>query len=605
MISWISYTTATVSATFQGMSFSRWTISDSGFPGNNTYTFTLPSYTITKLVNPTLTIKSNGKNSRWVSTGREKNFETRYDGDRDFPTQTIITDPESTVGQLTTYLSDAPTQSRKTTTKTGEGQVLNWVTTVVNGLSSVISRYESVATTLEETYDHTFFDTILALKETVGFVTWTGLSVDQIVVGHTIYEDSRGFAFFTYGTLNEVITPSEMEGFSSDNSGWSPISTISWRTATRTTSSQTHYYIKLHSFESKKDVAPIIPTRTRYGVFRMDWAGAGQALTPFATHTAFLSDYGQNLPFSTVTYEYGEVIYKFNTLERVVTSTTEVYSMGIQTNTSYSGSNINAIIDGLILVFDEMSMTSHGKTSGEVYQRMTPELKILRAQAGVVFYAARAALGFGRPDLDFSQSTFSTYPLFLELTGHELTLNDIDIEYPAVYGDLNDYFMQRLDVPFALPSFTAHAKPESGEERSEWTTVTVERVGASFSSSWVWNVNSSSTRSSSGKAGFQTKNAMTTGVQRVFVGNEAIVLGGAQFPHATVTSINNPNVLLMTTYNSANSGTLSSMKKDYSAATTAQLDGDPTLTIFRSMPFVMGYGMLTYDLLALGLEYDT
>jgi hypothetical protein len=589
MISWISYTTATVSATFQGTSTSGWTQSDSGTTGY----LSLPQYTVSRLVTPTLTIESRGDDNRWWRTSREKNFETQsgYGAGPFGAWPPVITDPKSTVNQLTTALSDAPTRAIKQTTKTGENFVLNWASTVVNGVSSVTPTYERVETTIPWTYAHTFFDTILTLKETPEFVTWTGLTVDQIVVGHTIYEDSRGFAFFTYGTLNDVITPSEMEGFSSDNSGWSPISTISWRTATRTTSSQTHYYIKLHSFESKEDVVPIIPTRTRYGVFRMDWAGGEGPVIPFTTINISLSDYGQSLPFTTAAYEYGEVMYKFNTLESVVTSKTEVYTMGTQTNASSSYSRV---------INNHNSVSYYGKTSGEAYQRMTPELSILGAH-GVEFYAARAGLGFGRPDLDFRQTTFSTYPLFLELTGHELTLNDIAIEYPAVYRDGRGshwpfYVGQRLDVPFALPSFTAHKKPESGGEQSNWTTVTVERVGAAFSSSWVWNINSSRTSSSSGRAGLQTKNAMTTAVEAAAYNDGSIVLGGAQFPHATMTRLNMPNVLLMTTYNSANSGTLSSMEKNYSAATTAQLDGGPTLTIFKAISFVRGYGMITYPL---------
>jgi len=646
MISWISYTTATVSAAFQGVkSFS--------YSGESQESYASPArskggitdstnFTISGSETPVGTTYNRGR----TYTVSYHNRESLNEGGVGFTHYTRIhsrnsqnftfvnhvvglstssgTTPKQTVTQYTTTTSMRSWGGRqKRTTGTALGYSRLWTTAIENEtVTTVRLAFSQVRSTFQSYITGPFVETFITLQGTTEFITWTDLVEDQIVVGHTIWEDSSGFAFFTRAQANQTITPEQLDDFNSDNTGCGPISQASWQTATRTTQSYSPYYIKLHAVQEGADGSlSDIPTLTKYGLFGVTWAShsddwqeTGRPTIPFTTNNTLVVGYKEKLPFTTTNQpewwseEYpdgdeqwhGNAIYKVNTLQSVLTSVTAVYG-NVQFNRSYS-TNFSS------LYTSESIWTTHigsvgasaGATNGTAYERRGPELLTDLGNPNVYMAIFNQGAAFGSPDLNFAQTTFSDYPLFLELNGAKITLNDLYyFGYPVVYAG--------LDAPFALPSFTAYAKPTLSEaddegytysyygaEQSDWTTVTVERIGASFSSSWVWNINSSSTTSDSGIANLQAKHQIPVGLG-VYNLND-IVLGGAQFPHATMTISKKPGVFLMTTYNKSTSGTSSSIEKCYSVVTTEQAVGSTNLTVFRCIPFARGYGMRTQAL---------
>ena len=697
MISWISYTTATVSADFQGIktnSFSERTYSKyifnvtrayyqpmQGQPDPATSTMlTLESFSyVSGSATPISTIfyrshsdtrisnksiNNGGQHGTTINnTIRSKNSIT-YSEKRDgmYPVPVSFTysgseiDPKETVSQYTTTTSSSPHGQRKMSTQTAAGGMLVWTTYIVdNSDTTVIMSYKEVTSTVESVYTEPYDETFLTLQTTTEFITWTDLLSHQVVVGHTIWEDSKGFAFFTHGDFKESLKVEELNSFDPNNSDWSPISEATWQTATRTTESYKPYYIKLGSVQVGQDgVSTNEIILTCYGQLGETWAtdsnnnAIGQEVVVNTIVKTLLDGYQEKFPFTTTNIpegwgedeyggqnEWGGIpIHKCNTLESVKTSDTVANYLGIQQNYSYlntvndsftsietsgnTGIEIQPMggeipfwgggAEGVTYSSEYINEgRSEGKTEGEAYIRRDAELTSF-IYYPKIFLPDFYSENFGAPNLNFSKSTFSASPLFLELVGNDITINDLfGFGYPAVYnGSWN-----KLDVPFALPSFTAYAKPtQSGadeqgytysgyeSEQSDWTTVTVNREGASFSSSWVWNIDSIRKSSNSGTAMLQARHEIPTDIRLYPI--HGFVLGGAQFPHATMTIFDHPKAFLMTTYNNNSSGTLSSIEKGYSVITTEQSVGNANLTVFSCLSFVMGHGMMIQPLWDIG-----
>jgi hypothetical protein len=542
-------------------------------------------------------------------------------------------DPKETVSQYTTTTSSSPYGQQKRITQTEKVlQTEVWTTYLINNSdTTVIMSYKEITSTVQSVNTEPYYETFLTLQSTEEFITWTDLDSYQVVVGHTIWEDSKGFAFFTHGDFEESLKVEELGFFDPNNADWSPISKATWQTATRTTEWCKPYYVKLGSVMADKDgVASQEITLTSYGLFGAAWAtdsnntAEGPELVVNTIIKTLLDGYQEKFPFTTINTpegwgedeyggqnEWGGIpIYKCNTLESVKTSDTVANYLGIQQNYSY----LNTVNDSFISIeIGAKGVTEsseyinegrrEGRTEGEAYIRSNAKLTSY-IYYPTVFLPDFYSEIFGAPNLNFSKSTFSACPLFLELAGHDITINDLfGFGYPAVYhGSWN-----KLDVPFALPSFTAYAKPtQSGadeqgytysgyeSEQSDWTTVTVKREGASFSSSWVWNINSTKRGFNSGMAMLQARHEIPTDIRPYPI--HEFVLGGAQFPHATMTIFDVPKAFLLTTYNNNSSGTLSIIEKGYSVVTTEQSVGGADLTVFSCLSFVVGHGMMIQPL---------
>jgi hypothetical protein len=657
MISWISYTTATVSADFQGIksvSFSH-SAYDRTSVGLTHKTITYDSYDYASVsstpvgetherassrydgLNYGFTELPHRSSTKWTRVYTKNSTFFSYARGPEQPeleTSSGIA-PKETVSQYTTTTSSSPHGQRKMSTQTAAGGMLVWTTYIVNNSdTTVIMSYKEVTSTIESVYTEPYDETFLTLQTTTEFITWTDLLSHQVVVGHTIWEDSKGFAFFTHGDFKESLKVEELNSFDPNNSDWSPISKATWQTATRTTESYKPYYIKLGSVQVGQDGVPTNEIiLTCYGQLGETWAtdsnntAMGPEVVVNTIIKTLLDGYQEKFPFTTTNIpegwgedeyggqnEWGGIpIYKCNTLESVKTSDTVANYLGIQQNYSYletfSSKTSGSFPNDTVFSFDgETRSAKEGKTEGEAYIRRNAELTSL-IYYPKIFLPDFYSENFGAPNLNFSKSTFSASPLFLELVGHDITINDLfGFGYPAVYnGSWN-----KLDVPFALPSFTAYAKPtQSGadeqgytyysgyeSEQSDWTTVTVNREGASFSSSWVWNIDSTRKSSNSGTAMLQARHEIPTDIRLYPI--HGFVLGGAQFPHATMTIFDLPKAFLMTTYNNNSSGTLSSIEKGYSVITTEQSVGNANLTVFSCLSFVMGHGMMIQPLWDIG-----
>ena len=640
MISWISYTTATVSADFQGAQ---------RLSGSRKFVYKRSG-----------SVTSTGSNSfRFDRTYSFGAIWTKNSAIPDDPDYEVIILPKATVTQTTTTTITAAPANRFTTVQK-RIDTTAWSASTYEGgsdtennstypsgidffitgtkLDSIVASQYTVPVTRTVTINRISPDA--TDLNTLEFVTWTDLENEQVVVGHTIWENPAGFAYISHGDPLDVITPNQISSREPQNSGWEPITKAVWQTTTRITEFYKPYYIKLDSVKIGWDDTFPFPVVTNYGA-HIIWAGEINEFFQIPTSTiehstikTLVEGLGKSFPFTTTnqppgwgqgedgSYEWpGFVIKKMNTLVGVITSVTQNYDdIGIHVNRSLQTDNKTTFSDSDFPNFiTEAEGATGGLVEGTRYLRFHNKLTIARNEPVVVSPAFAQPAAFGSPDLNFSQSQFTSAPLFLELQGAQITLNDLSFTLHSDIGLLDNIISSpipvayrgqgKLDVPFPIPSFTAYAKPTTaytdeqglsytayGEEESAWTTASVAREGASFSSSWSWNVNSTSVTSSSGTAKLVTKHQVVTDISpgAARLSNQAgaapYVLGGAGFPHATFTISNMPNVLLMTTYDKSTSGTSSRLENAYSEVTTKIFQGNATLTISSWISSVRGHG---------------
>ena len=647
MISWISYTTATVSADFQGtdsFSFQKETTetfsalryrdhtmrteTGSGdlyssqygrtqkVSRSNVFAHTLLSDTLETRISKGSEYTSKNSVFRFGQTTRPEGV---------YAYSTSYTLPKETVSQYTTTTSarvnrDLP--GRRTTTIVEQYSYV-WDTVIENEtlttIRPTVKLVNSTAATQENTAGIT--ETFQTLLTTLEFITWNGSSENQIVVGHTIWMDSSGFAFFTRAQANTTIAFEALSPYDSDNLDWGAISEASWQTATCTTEFFSPHYVALIAVSVDAGGLANAPEITQYDLLAESWVGDTYYLSIAQTfNTIIEEDYRKVFPFTTNPIgsdENGEqrigAVYQANSLISVLTSTkVGVHSWGYNIASTHTFTTTEGLVEwpgvssksyvgrsDLLINYISRKETRQSMISGTNYIRSKPVLNSFRVPHAHICFATLNREGFGPPDLDFAQSTYLSYPGFLTLDNAKITLNDLsNFKPPSVYGG--------LDAILALPSFTAYAKPswsavdEEGysysgyaSEQSDWTTATVDRVGASFSSSWVWNINSSSTSSSSGSAKLSTDHSIPVAHYWENLGFGR-VLGGAQYPHATMTIKKMPGIYLMTTYDHSTSGTSSSIEKCFSVVTTEESVGNTSLTIFNGLAFITGYGLETH-----------
>lgn len=625
-------------------------------------------------------------------------FSTRYDFKRtytknstiafEFPVgfhnfnTTIIAPAITVIQQTTTTRTRSPVV--RATTAQGTAQTLVWSTTTspsyyddeedktYPSTSYVWQRITTVNSTLRSTFTVAATSTLVTNRNeppdtivigpasrtstattlrTSSFITWTDLEADQITVANTIWEDPKGFAYFTYGSLpSEDITPDDLDDRDANNGAWSPISQLFASTATRITQSQEFYRIRLSAVEGNLSDTFSVKTITRYfspNNWQLEWAGqpddAGYRPTSSTTHSRvkIMVQNLDNFPFTTTNQpqaedngdgEYeteewpGYLIRKFNTLISVPTSATGVdyspvvnylettsYDRSEETE-SYSGGTRNVTTrtqisrtnsGGTTNTYTEVLGAQSGATNERSitsYIRVTAGLTVDFANPVLVFPRFAPPAAFGSPNLNFSRSTFTQINCFLELQGAQITLNRGLPDTPLVYKG----FGGGVSVPVPLPTFTANAMPTTtisyedegfsesyyDQDTKKWTSATVSRQGENFSSTWAWQVNSSSTTSSSAKAQLVEKHPVPTDIVELNWRTQ----GGAVFPHASFTIINSPNVILITTYDASNSGTSSKFENAYSENTTKSYVGNATLTISSYISSLKGRGFRTVNL---------
>jgi hypothetical protein len=653
MTSWISYTTTNVSATFQGEAGGSFSSNQAiYFKGSIASTSSMGG-----TGNRTLLFLGNGTATR--------NSTIRKDG-------VTITAPKQSVTQALTKTTTGV--ANKITTMQGNGFAQPWTfstyesysdedqsTTYPSGTrffrttsninSTVRSQYTVPVTRTFTTNINTppdittlTFGTSTITSTTVNvveFITWTDLDNDQIVIGHTIWQNPAGIAYISYGDFPELVTPNQIiSSRDSENSNWEPITNAVWETATQITESYRPLYIQLSATEEPRE-------ETNYGVlfpfFDFTWSvkseeadpfgGPGPSIITYSTIKTVVEGFGKLFPFTTSNKPpwwedeeqggewpgYG--IRKINTLVGVRTSRIggDPYTYRTLISSTYYTASRQ---DGDWRT--EETYEQGGTTVGEGYSRSQHGIVLTGNEQIVVGPFFGPPVAFGSPDLNFSQSQFTETPLFLELEGAQITLVDLSESYfatglmgngiignaPGVYR--GERGQAQLNVPLPIPSFTTYVKPftvgtdEDGftyseilNESSDWTTASITRQGASFSSSWSWNINSTSTASTSGTAKLIAKHMVGTDIKIAAnrlsnaAGNAPHVMGGQAFPHRSFTISNRPNVLLLTTYDKSASGTLSRFENAYSEFTTKTFVGDDTLTISSWVSSMIGNGFKT------------
>jgi hypothetical protein len=644
MISWVSYTTAKVSNTFQGSVQGSAKAASSRTVLTNCQTFTTSIITITSPSGNTTFMGGGTVTECETGTSSNSNSNTFNRFGTTNGNAIVQVNKNSTIFQYVTQdiygntgtsssIETSPKQKITQFTTSTKSITANVITTSQGTRWSFPWTTQTIGTNSSQTKSFTFFitgktansviqvqsnttreQTFLTSKETIEFVTYTDLPEDQVVVAHTIYEDSKGFYFYSAGALIDKINYTEQEEYNSGNTGWSAVTAGSVSSATRITVSYSPIYVELPTAETISGFSQPLITTTIYDLFNFayqkttdEFGETEISQVPFSTVKTVVQS--NVFPFITSNApegwdsieggEYGRIIYNFGVLESVETSKTQIIYPSYQSSFDNSGSSVFFNNDG------EPSatfITANGYTrAGKWYEISNNKLNIKQPQN--IFHAFPLFFTncFGEADLFFSKTSYAETPLFLKLDVAQITLNDLP-ESLINLGVFRDSF-KKLETPFAFPSFTAYAKPtilytEDSEsftvydtEESKWTSVTVSRTGRTFSSFWEWKINSTLQSSSSGTAKLVEEIQIPTYVgfyDHAF----ANIRGGANFPHRSFTIQKTPYIVHKTIYDATESSTQSEAQLPFSVATTVTSFGNDKITISSYLPLIKGAGIL-------------
>jgi hypothetical protein len=643
MISWISYTTAKVSNSHQGIDQRMGSTEqvEGNVPTNcETFLTTGGNGGAIFLVPIQVTTCQSTTTSSSAYDIRDRFGRTDEAGGRiqHIKNSTIIngvaiTAAKKKVTQMTTTLStiQGGGGGTRTTTQGTTNFSRYWTTKTLETNSSnskSILFFESFRTGTQiqgtRIIDLTRTTIVLTSKETIEFITYTDLPENQTVVEHTIYEDSRGLSFFSVSAEQNLINANEIEIYNSANTGWDAVTAATLSTATRITEFYKPVYIEISFSDAETFMTPVgvnwqnsPQTITQYGLFSFSYKEVSELrnerspLAPFSTiKTQLVSD---AFPFTTTGIpedwdelengEYGIPIYSVNELEPVVTSRTQASFLFQQIE--YNTSTFRTL-DAFFNIGPRTRSETNGRTlKGPWYQieKNSIGFRISSQTIAPNVYFPFFYDGYGSPDLSFTKSTFSETPLFLNLQGAEITINDFprSLARVGVYRGVGAFNI--ISAPFAIPSFTAYAKPiESFTDEdgytytaletivTKWTSVTINRTGKTFASSWKWNQNETEASSSSGTAELVEEIQIPT---HAFGFNPELfnIRGGANFPHRSFTVQKIPQILHKTIYDGTSSSTESTKDLNYSVFTTVTRSGDEKITISSYLPQIKGGGV--------------
>ena len=462
----------------------------------------------------------------------------------DPPVEALL--PPATVTQQTTQISQIG--SRKATTLTQTFDYNGW-TTIDFGTTTIPSPVaRQVTSTVQTVLTNT--QPVVIPAGTSTFVTYTDPNIDQVIVAHTIYEDPKGFLFYTFGSPLNAWPYSKGIGADSMNTGWVAETNAVLSSATRTT----FYYVPFYQGVATVtgDISNTQAWNNNfisyyYEIRRQDflWAG-GREDTPITATRQIknvLIGFNQAFPWTTsseppgwVDYEndYGELvswegfpIHKANTLESVRSSRAGNFIPGefstVGSNGSYSSSYESSSPDGEYLYraghrggingnfympLPNRISHNYGEFSYfQTWDRNDPKPQIIEPRFPQSAFASPELIGDG-------QSTFSTVAYFLKMPA-QVTINSWNYAFSTepifAWGDFvapqfseagNPFatsILTGLNQPFIQPTWTGIARastliPDSEyghfweyeTETSKFTSVSVSREGESISSSWSW-----------------------------------------------------------------------------------------------------------------------
>jgi hypothetical protein len=244
---------------------------------------------------------------------------------------------------------------------------------------------------------------------------------------------------------------------------------------------------------------------------------------------------------------------------------------------------------------------------GEFYFKRTPGFQALGQNSSATATAVRAESfldGLASPALTYAtQNTHSTVGVFMAANAQH-TWEGGQNAFGFFTGIAAGNISQRIvgAVPL-FPTFSGIIRRDAEGwelcDESEFTTVRGSRVGSQFSTTIAWQtVEGTSTKNStsSGEFTMGSTNSAEFGVRQ----EAQTIAGGFQTPNAARTVIVSPGALLTTTYDSAGSGsgsTLFPTGTTYNSAPT----GPQPITISSFLQRVQGYGVITQQLLDNGM----
>jgi len=314
---------------------------------------------------------------------------------------------------------------------------------------------------------------------------------------------------------------------------------------------------------------------------------------PWTTKPGFDTSEAMSLQTESTIYESTEKTTRYRlTLETNATSSFSTSSSGF----TQSGPPAQTVGSNSYIG----KTTSSTNIQGTWFKTQSLELIttrfLFRDRAFATHQPSDRFLRAGSVDFDFVTTPDRTGgPLLLTMESNEHTLM-------LAFDDKNTGLeIPGFVVPLIYPTFSTvlnKATHGGGLHPSVWSSMTISRQGKSLSSTWRFensrDISGTTYSTSSGECAIGTASQFPLGAEE----RNTQTLGGAMQPNTNIVAFRAKNVVHVTTYDSANSGTQFSTQSDFGFSTLAV---NNAITLRREIPVIAGYGVTQLPLLDNGL----
>jgi hypothetical protein len=532
--------------------------------------------------------------SSFSGMSADSNGETTTSGS--FSTQA----PPQTVTVVTTAFTNVETTIRSTVSQNQFGVFFTTNTKTYTTTSSNLATLTKTTKTTSRTFSSFTTQKIEAVSTantqivttitngTSSFLTYNDANEDQIVVADTVYIDPKGMLFLS---LTNTKKQGVIGGYFFTTTNLQDFDCITDYQLQFNKSATDSFTVFFESYSMYKDITEARDTSSLYYYGGWPEFDSVQAISvqvfafvfPWASAIAepYEDDDGYERDGKTTIYSL-----KNKTLASSDTQFTNTYFRpNGSPNTSQTFENIFSNSFEKEQFGPESGVSARYSTifagtferSGTYYSSRTVNTDNVVNLWGGVIVPKKDAAAFAPANFDSSNTSYSSYAIFMSMNNAQVTLNDAF--YTAL---LNDEI-----VPFGVPTFSGFQSTDSVS--SNRTTIVVSREGEKFSSSWSWNKNSTSMESSSGTASLKSEISYPVGVEMEEGGD---IHGGNVYPNRSFTKHGGPCVLLKTTYNESASGTVSERINTFGGITSTSAIADNVISISSAVPLIHGYGIV-------------
>ncbi len=453
-----------------------------------------------------------------------------------------------------------------------------WGTTNKTTVTAKVNDYQ-VATTTFSAFDRSYstsvstitFFTATEIKVPVeGYVTYTtSFNSGSNIVTKTSYSLDTGVVGVDYSWDEDIWDFVEFTTLIEPHS-------VSFQTSIESYTIQIYSTESFNSYTYQAEITKTTETTEQFIFETGSWSEK-------SSHNIYVNPFY----FPWVSYFGDRVGYISYDLKTSFTST-------VTTTVPVVGAGSNSQNGDTVSPFGSTGSTRNGGTFG-VFYKTFPNILIKNYEEPkrIVLKQFLNEIRAASPDLDFDTAASNTdAPLMLIGNGNKHTFRIYDdYEAPLVIPDCL--------VPIPYPSFsTIISQATHGYlmHPTKWSSITLERIGANFSSTWrsIKEINSSGTTftTESGICNISTANNMPFYDDFRAGGNDTI--GGYMQPNKSVTFINVPSAAFITVGNDSQTNSL------FTINTTYGTDKKPaqSLSVISFSPVARGYG---YEVASLDL----